>query len=285
MDSPTFRRATARHPHDDAPDTDADFVRLSRLPEGSEREALRARLVEQWLPMAHRLARRYGGRGEASEDLAQVAALGLVKAVRAYEPERGVPFVSYAIPTVVGEIKRHFRDRTWAVHVPRRVQELRNRVRSADRDMSTGDGRAPTVAELSAGTGLSEDDVREGQGAMQSYSSLSLDAPVSDTDATNLLVDTMGGVDDGYETVLAREAVRPYLAELPERERYILYLRFFREMTQSGIAEEIGVSQMHVSRLLSGSCRQIRERVEDARSDDEADDGAAAVPAALPAAA
>ncbi|WP_367125569.1 SigB/SigF/SigG family RNA polymerase sigma factor [Streptomyces phytohabitans] len=262
MDSLSYRRENVRHPHHDAPDTAADFERLGRLPQGAERDALQSRLVGLWLPMAQRLARRFGGRGESAEDLAQVAALGLVKAVRGYEAEHGAPFVSYAIPTVVGEIKRHFRDRTWAVHVPCRVQELRNRVRKATRELNTGDGRAPTVAALSQRTGLSEDDVREGQGAMESYSSLSLDAPVSDAALGVLLSDSLGHDDSGYDTVLAREAVRPYLVQLPEREQHILYLRFFCEMTQSRIAEEVGLSQMHISRLLAASCKHLRDQVE-----------------------
>src|SRR5690606_27025977 len=171
-------RATAKHhPHDDAPDTADAFRRLAALPEGPERDALRDEIVEAWLPMADRLAGRFRSRGENFDDLRQVAALGLVKAVDRYEPGLGNAFESYAVPTITGEIKRHFRDRMWTLHVPRRVQELRNRVRYASQDLSqTIPGRRPTVAEIAESAHLSEEDVRTGQDALDSFSELSYDA-------------------------------------------------------------------------------------------------------------
>ncbi|XUL85976.1 SigB/SigF/SigG family RNA polymerase sigma factor [Streptomyces galilaeus] len=258
MDTVTRRR----RPHDDAPRTAAAFARFSHLPDGPERDALRDELVRAWLPMADRIAGRYRGKGEPVEDLRQVAALGLVKAVDGYDPDRGHAFESYAVPTVTGEIKRHFRDHMWALHVPRRIQELRNRVRVALQELSaTGAERRPGIAEIAAYTQLSEEDVRAGLEALDSYAALSLDAESPGEDATVSLADLLGEWDAGFDLVVDREAVKPALRTLPERERTILYLRFFRGMTQSRIAEQLGVSQMHVSRLISNSCATVRKKV------------------------
>ncbi|MET7271761.1 RNA polymerase sigma factor SigF [Streptomyces flaveolus] len=255
-------RAGAIHPHDDAPDTADAFRRLTTLPEGPERDAVRARIVEAWLPMAERLAGRFRSRGESFEDLRQVAALGLVKAVDRYDPARGSAFESYAVPTVTGEIKRHFRDHTWTLHVPRRVQELRNRVRFAAQDLArTTPGRRPTVAEIAEHADLSEEEVREGMEALESFTALSLDAEVPGSDDGCSLVDGLGAPDPALDTVVDREAVKERLAALPERERAILYMRFFDDMTQSRIAEQLGISQMHVSRLISRCCDRVREQV------------------------
>ncbi|MFF1640436.1 RNA polymerase sigma factor SigF [Streptomyces sp. NPDC058246] len=252
---------TKQHPHDDAPDTADAFARLSALPVGPERQALRDEIVRSWLPMAERIASRFRGRGESIEDLSQVAALGLVKAVDRYDPARGNAFESYAIPTITGEIKRHFRDHMWILHVPRRVQDLRNRVRAALRELSqTIPGRRPTVAEIAACAHLSEDDVRTALEALDSFAALSLDAELPGSDDGYALADALGELDAGFDLVVDREAVKPLLSALPERERTILYLRFFRGMTQSCIAEQLGVSQMHVSRLISNSCAMVREQ-------------------------
>ncbi|MEU0852843.1 RNA polymerase sigma factor SigF [Streptomyces flaveolus] len=255
-------RAGAIHPHDDAPDTADAFRRLTTLPEGPERDAVRARIVEAWLPMAERLAGRFRSRGESFEDRRQVAALGLVKAVDRYDPAHGSAFESYAVPTVTGEIKRHFRDHTWTLHVPRRVQELRNRVRFAAQDLArTTPGRRPTVAEIAEHADLSEEEVREGMEALESFTALSLDAEVPGSDDGYSLVDGLGAPDPALDTVVDREAVKERLAALPERERAILYMRFFDDMTQSRIAEQLGISQMHVSRLISRCCDRVREQV------------------------
>ncbi|WP_328685790.1 SigB/SigF/SigG family RNA polymerase sigma factor [Streptomyces sp. NBC_00343] len=260
MDTVTVTRK--RHPHDDAPRTAAAFNRLSHLPAGPERVALRDELVRVWLPMSERIAGRYRGKGEPYEDLRQVAALGLVKAVDGYDPDRGHAFESYAVPTVTGEIKRHFRDHMWALHVPRRVQELRNKVRVALRDLAaTGPDRRPSVAEIAECAQLSEEDVQAGLEALDSFTTLSLDAETPGEDAGMTLVGLLGEWDAGFDLVVDREAVKPALRTLPERERVILYLRFFRGMTQSCIAEQLGVSQMHVSRLITTSCATVRERV------------------------
>ncbi|MFR9757799.1 SigB/SigF/SigG family RNA polymerase sigma factor [Streptomyces sp. TR06-5] len=254
--------------HDDTPDTDADFRRMHALPEGPERDAVRDRIVTAWMPVAHRLARRFRNRGEALEDLRQVADLGLFKAVTRYDPERGHAFESFAVPTVVGEIKRHFRDHMWDVHVPRRVQELRNKVRSSRRELGLAqEGRAPTVAEVAEHSGLTEEEVLTGLEALESYRTLSLDAELPGSEDGYALVDTLGDSEPGFDLVLYREAVKPELERLPERERYILYLRFFEDMTQSRIASRLGISQMHVSRLINRSCHRIHDHVEEQVSD------------------
>ncbi|MDX2592563.1 MULTISPECIES: RNA polymerase sigma factor SigF [Streptomyces] len=253
--------STRTHPHDDAPDTGETFERLALLSEGPERQMLRDELVRLWLPMAERIAVRFRGRGESLEDLYQVAALGLVKAVDHYDPGRGRAFEAYAVPTITGEIKRHFRDHMWTLHVPRRVQDLRNRVRNAAKELAqTTPGRAPTVSEIAAHTRLSEDEVRTGMEALECFSALSLDAEVAGTEGY-ALGDSLGEPDPGFDLVVDRAAVKPFLEALPERERTILYLRFFGGMTQSRIAQQLGISQMHVSRLLSGCFDRLREEL------------------------
>ncbi|MFF8926114.1 SigB/SigF/SigG family RNA polymerase sigma factor [Streptomyces longwoodensis] len=256
------RTSTRHHPHHDAPDTADRFRRLAALPPGPAREALRSELVEAWLPMADRIAGRFRDRGESLDDLRQVAALGLVKAVDRYDPDRGHAFESYAVPTVTGEIKRHFRDHLWTLHVPRRVQELRNRVRVAGQELaSTSGGQRPTVADLAAQAHLSEDDVVAGLQALDSFSALSLDAELPGSEDGYSLADALGSPDAALDTVVDREAVKPRLAALPERERAILYMRFFGDMTQSRIAEQLGISQMHVSRLISRCCGRLRDEI------------------------
>ncbi|MFD5628685.1 RNA polymerase sigma factor SigF [Streptomyces sp. NPDC127072] len=256
------RASTKRHPHNDAPDTAESFRELAALPPGSRRDALRGEIVEAWLPMAERLAGRFRNRGESAEDLRQVAALGLVKAVDRFDPELGNAFESYAVPTITGEIKRHFRDHMWSLHVPRRVQDLRNRVRFASQDLGqTITGRRPTVAELAEHTQLSEEDVRAGLEALESFTALSLDAELPGSEDGYSLSDALGSADPALDTVIDREAVKPRLRALSERERAILYMRFFDDMTQSSIAEELGISQMHVSRLISRCCDRLRNQV------------------------
>ncbi|MFF4756848.1 RNA polymerase sigma factor SigF [Streptomyces sp. NPDC002514] len=253
--------STQHHPHDDAPDTADAFRRLAELPAGRQHDTLRDEIVEAWLPMADRIAGRFSGRGETYEDLRQVAALGLVKAVDRYDPVRGKVFESYAVPTVTGEIKRHFRDHMWTLHVPRRVQELRNRVRSARQELSRSvSDHWPSVPEIAQCANLSEEEVRVGLDALDTFSVLSLDAGMPSGDGS-CLGDTLGTADTALDTVVDREGVKPRLQALPERERAILYLRFFEDMTQSQIAEQLGLSQMHVSRLLNKCFRQLREEV------------------------
>ncbi|MEU1335621.1 SigB/SigF/SigG family RNA polymerase sigma factor [Streptomyces sp. NPDC005865] len=250
---------TIRHAHDDAPDTEQAFRRLAATPVGRERDVLVEELVEAWLPMAHRIAGRFRNKGENLDDLKQVAALGLVKAIERYDPDRGA-FPSYGVPTITGELRRHFRDHSWDVHVPRRVQELRNKVRVAHQDLMNQPGHPaePGVDELAVQAGLTSDEVRDGMEALESHSSLSLDAEIGAAQDGYSLADTLGAADPGFDLIADREAARGGLEKLPERERTILYLRFFEDMSQSRIAEEIGVSQMHISRLITRSCEQVR---------------------------
>ncbi|GGV82015.1 RNA polymerase sigma factor [Streptomyces griseoloalbus] len=251
--------AAHRRRHDDAPDTAVFFTRLASLDDGPERDAVRDELVTAWLPMAHRIAGRFRDRGESVEDLRQVAALGLVKAIDRFDPSRGA-FESYAVPTITGEVKRHFRDRMWALRVPRRVQELRNKVRVARRELTQNPGSPePSVADIAAHTGLTEEEVGAGMEALESFSTLSLDAELSSDDDGYSLADTLGAADSAYDVVVDRESAKEGLRRLPERERAILYMRFFEDMTQSRIADRLGISQMHVSRLISRSCARVRD--------------------------
>ncbi|MFI5532744.1 RNA polymerase sigma factor SigF [Kitasatospora sp. NPDC051853] len=247
-----------------APDREAAralFVRLAELPEGSpERVELRNQLVRMHIPLVEHLARRFRNRGEPLDDLTQVATIGLIKSVDRFDHERGVEFSTYATPTIVGEIKRHFRDKGWAVRVPRRLQELRLSLTTATSELSQRHGRSPTVHELAEHLGISEEDVLEGLESANAYSTLSLDVPDSD-DESPAVADTLGATDEALEGVEYRESLKPLLAQLPPREQKILVLRFFRNMTQSQIAAEVGISQMHVSRLLARTLAQLREKL------------------------
>ena len=257
--SGTRPAADGKREHDDAPETAGAFARLAVLDEGPERDAVRDELATAWLPMAHRIAGKFRDRGESIDDLRQVAALGLVKAIDRFDPERGA-FESYAVPTITGEIKRHFRDRMWALRVPRRVQDLRNKVRVARRELIQNPGSGePTVAEIAAQAEITEEEVATGMEALESFSTLSLDAELSSGDDGHSLADRLGAPDSSYDVVVDREAAKEGLRRLPERERAILYMRFFEDMTQNRIADRLGISQMHVSRLISRSCARIRD--------------------------
>ena len=236
------------------------FERLTTLPEGQpERQRVRDALVEQHLPLVEHLARRFRNRGEPYDDLVQVATIGLIKSVDRFDLDRGVEFSTYATPTIVGEIKRHFRDKGWAVRVPRRLQELRLSLTSATAELSQTLGRAPTVGELATFLRLSDEEVLEGLESANAYSTLSLDAGDSSDDEQMAVADTLGVEDEGLQGVEYRESLKPMLEQLPPREKKILLLRFFKNMTQSEIAVEVGISQMHVSRLLARTLAQLRD--------------------------
>jgi RNA polymerase sigma-B factor len=236
------------------------LLALSKLPEDDPRRTpLRDALVEGHLPLVEYLARRFAGRGEPLDDLVQVATIGLIKAIDRFDPERGVEFSTYATPTIAGEVKRHFRDKGWAVRVPRRLQELKLALTRASADLTQKLGRAPTVAELAKHLGLSDEDILEGLESAHAYSTVSLDAPDSDEDDGPAVADSLGMIDDALEGVEYRESLKPLLEALPPREKRILVLRFFGNMTQSQIATELGISQMHVSRLLARTLAQLRE--------------------------
>jgi RNA polymerase sigma-B factor len=244
----------------DRNDARALFLRLAELAADSpERAILRDRLVEMHLPLVEHLARRFRNRGEPLDDLIQVATIGLIKSVDRFDTERGVEFSTYATPTIVGEIKRHFRDRGWAVRVPRRLQELRLQLTTATGELSQEQGRAPTVGELAARLKISEEEVLEGLESANAYSTLSLDVPEQGEDEAPAVVDSLGSEDEALEGVEYRESLKPLLERLPAREKKILLLRFFGNMTQSQIAAELGISQMHVSRLLARTLAQLRE--------------------------
>jgi len=241
------------------------FARMAELPESDpERARLRDALVEIHLPLAEHLARRFGHRGEPHDDLVQVANIGLIKAVDRFEVARGLEFSTYATPTIVGEVKRHFRDKTWAIRVPRRLQELRLAMSTATADLAQKLGRSPTVAELAERLGVGEDDVIEALEAGGAYSTVPLDGGDDEDSPGPSLGDTLGVEEGAFETVENIASLKPLLADLPPRERRILVLRFFEGRTQSEIAAELGISQMHVSRLLSRSLGSLRDQLQPA---------------------
>jgi len=236
------------------------FVRLHELPEGDpERQRIRDQLVEMHLPLVEYLARRFRNRGEWLDDLIQVATIGLIKSIDRFDLERGVEFSTYATPTIVGEIKRHFRDKGWAVRVPRRLQELKLSLTKAISELAQRNGRAPTVGELAGHLQMTEEEVLEGLESANAYSTVSLDAPDSGDEDAPAVADSLGIIDEALEGVEYRESLKPLLEKLPPREKKILLLRFFGNMTQSQIATELGISQMHVSRLLARTLTQLRE--------------------------
>jgi RNA polymerase sigma-B factor len=217
-------------------------------------------LIHRFLPLAQRLARRYYGGGEPLEDLYQVACMGLVKAVDRYDDSRGVSFSSYAVPTITGELKRHFRDNAWAVHVPRGLRERALEVHKQSRDITEGTGRTPRTSELATRLGIDEAQVNEALRAYTAFDAVSLDAPVGhgDDSEPQLRLDTVGRLDDGYELTDDRLTIAEAVRRLPAQERLVLQMRFGEERTQSDIAERIGVSQMQVSRIL----RRTLDRLE-----------------------
>ncbi|GAA1669817.1 SigB/SigF/SigG family RNA polymerase sigma factor [Glycomyces endophyticus] len=236
------------------------FRELASLDEGDPRRAhVRERLVTGHLPLAEHIAQRFSGKGIAKDDLVQVASVGLIHAVDRFDPGLGTDFLSYAVPTVMGEVRRHFRDTSWPMRVPRRLQELRISLNRAGAELSQRLGRPPTDAETAAHLGITEAEVLEGLEARQAYRAVSLDeAPFADDDRTTL-ADAVGGEDTALGLVDDHESLVPLIQELPEREQRILALRYFGDMTQTQIAEAVGISQMHVSRLLHRTLDELRE--------------------------
>lgn len=265
--------AEAIEPDDDSPDADpstrahqrAETLRkfhLLRLaePASAEHAALREELIADHMNYARYVAARFSAPPGSAEDLAQVAYLALVKAVDNYDPDYGVAFIGYVTPMITGEIKRYFRDSTWDVHVPRRMQELSLALRGATEDLAHELGRSPTVEELAERLQASVEEVVEAVDAANAYSAASLDRPVDNGEEHGVALGEFVGVEDaGFDGVIDRTALKPLLAKLPERDKRILMMRFFRGMTQSQIAEEIGVSQMQVSRLLTRILGELRE--------------------------
>jgi RNA polymerase sigma-B factor len=226
----------------------------------------RERLIEMHLPLVRALARRYAGRSEQLEDLVQVGSIGLIKAIDRFDVERGVELTTYAIPTIIGELKRHFRDKGWSVHVPRRLKELSLQLTQLVETLSGKLGRSPTVAELAAAAGVEEEEVIEALEIGQAYSALSLSSTPGDEDSDLDPLGSLGTVEAGYETSEDRTLLLPGFRALDERERKIMHLRFYGGLTQSEIAAEVGISQMHVSRLIRRSLDKMREEIGSRRS-------------------
>ncbi|MFI8370520.1 RNA polymerase sigma factor SigF [Streptomyces sp. NPDC085466] len=238
------------------------FARLAELEEGTHEYAyVRNTLVELNLALVRFAAARFGTRSEPMEDIVQVGTIGLIKAIDRFELARGVEFPTFAMPTIIGEIKRFFRDTSWSVHVPRRLQELRLDLARAGDALSQRLDRAPTVAELAAELGISHDEVVEGMAASNAYTAASLDAQTEDDDHgqnETTLADRLGYEDHGLTGIEYIASLKPMIASLPERERLILSLRFVTGLTQSEIGAELGISQMHVSRLLARTLARLR---------------------------
>ncbi len=236
------------------------FARLDALEEGTHEYAyVRNTLVELNLALVKFAASRFRSRSEPMEDIIQVGTIGLIKAIDRFELSRGVEFPTFAMPTIVGEIKRFFRDTSWSVRVPRRLQELRLDLAKAGDELSQRFDRAPTVGELAEELDLSRDEVVEGMAASNAYTASSLDAQPEEDDGEGALADRIGYEDHGIEGIEYVESLKPMIASLPPRERRILSLRFVAGMTQSEIGEELGISQMHVSRLLSRTLGRLRK--------------------------
>jgi RNA polymerase sigma-B factor len=227
-----------------------------------EREA-RDELISRFLPLARKLARRYAQSSEPYEDLVQVASLGLVKAVERFDPSRGFAFSSFAVPTIVGELKRYFRDTAWALHVDRGAQERSRRISDAQQTLSSRSGRIPTVAELAQYLELSQEEILDGLQTAEAYGTVSLDAPmVGEDDEESSRMETIGSEDARLLLVDDQATVFAAARGLPSQEREILYLRFGEDLTQSEIADRVGVSQMQVSRVLRRSLQRLRDLTE-----------------------
>ncbi|MEU3274203.1 SigB/SigF/SigG family RNA polymerase sigma factor [Saccharomonospora sp. NPDC006951] len=239
------------------------FKELSAYPpDGKDFARLRDEIITRCLPLAEHIARRFTGRGEPKDDLLQVARLGLLNAIDRFDPHRGTEFVAFAVPTIMGEVRRHFRDSSWAVRVPRRLKELHLAISQASGQLAQQLGRAPTPSELAGQLGLTDSEVWEGLLAGNAYHSVSMDAAYDDS-GTLPLAETVGSEDAELENVEYHQSLRPLLAALPERERRVLMLRFYGNLTQTQIADRIGVSQMHVSRLLAKTLSYLRAELSD----------------------
>jgi RNA polymerase sigma-B factor len=257
-------RATTRDPRPTARDEQrAATMKVLRYmstlaPDDPERIRLRDEVVEDHMPYARHLAHRYARSGVSEDDFRQVAYLGLVKAVDNFDPGYGTGFLGYATPMIVGEIKRHFRDTTWSVHVPRRMQELSGSLRKAVETMTSELGREPTVPELAERLEATEEEIIQAIEASEAYTTASLDHPVGDDSDGAPLGELLGDRDPAFDLMIDRQVLKGLVAKLGERDKRILLMRYFRGMTQSEIGEELGVSQMQVSRLLTRILGELR---------------------------
>ena len=243
------------------PQEKADRELLRRYHERGDLEA-RERLIEQYLPLVRSLARRYSYRGEQLEDLVQVGCIGLIKAIDRFDIDRGVEITTYATPNIIGEIKRHFRDKGWSVRVPRGLQELNVRLSRLIEELTVQLERSPTIPELAKAADVEEEEVLEAHESGRAYSSLSLSAGGGQDDDGDLdPLESIGTEEHAYEVSEDRAVLAPGFRVLDDRERKILHLRFFKGLTQSQIAQQVGISQMHVSRLIRRSLEKIREEI------------------------
>jgi RNA polymerase sigma-B factor len=238
-----------------------DKVLLRRYHEQGDLQA-REQLIEQYMSLVRSLARRYSYRGEQLDDLVQIGAIGLIKAIDRFDLSRGVELTTYATPNIIGEIKRHFRDRGWAVRVPRGLQELNVRLSKLVEQLTVQLSRSPTIAELAKAAGVEEEEVLEALESGRAYSSLSLSQGGGQEDGEELdPLETLGEIEHQYEVSEDRALLEPGFRVLDDRERMILHLRFFEGLTQSQIAQQVGISQMHVSRLIRRALEKIREEI------------------------
>jgi RNA polymerase sigma-B factor len=243
------------------PSAKSDRELLRRYHEHGDLEA-RERLIEQYLPLVRSLARRYSYRGEQLDDLVQVGCIGLIKAIDRFDVERGVELTTYATPNIIGEIKRHFRDKGWSVRVPRGLQELNVRLSRLIEELTVRLERSPTIAELAKAADVDEEEVLEALETGQAYATLSLSAPTGGEESDDLdPLESLGELEHEYEVSEDRAVLAPGLRVLDDRERRILQLRFFEGLTQSQIAQQVGISQMHVSRLIRRSLEKIRDEI------------------------
>lgn len=262
MSITTSHRAVGPNTSTNTDDHDGESVedRLAAAQEASpaEREEILSEVIVSQLPLARSIAARYRDRGESLDDLVQVASMALVMATQRYRPGQGVSFSAFAVPTITGELRRYFRDHGWAIRPPRRIQELRPRLRAATEELTQERHRPPSAAELAEHLDVPVDDVLETQAATGSYHHLSLDTPTHADEGAAPLADSVGAADERLDRVLERVSVRPLLSAISSRDRKVLALRYFDDCTQQQIADQIGVTQMQVSRLLSQSLSTLR---------------------------
>jgi RNA polymerase sigma-B factor len=265
----TDRGAEVSEPRNEYADV-RDMFRLLETLDADSAAYRRQRdaIIERTLPLAKHIAYRFKCRGEAESDLTQVACVGLINAVDRFDPDNGADFLAFAVPTIMGEVRRHFRDFAWAVKVPRRLKELHLQLTKAREELTQQLDRAPTASEIANHMGIDRESVIEATIASENYSTMSIDAQVGGNGERPVINETLGEIDAGYENVLNIETARPLIAALPAREQTVIRLRFFEEMSQTQIAQRMGYSQMHISRLLAGALDTLRDQI--LRADTEA---------------
>ncbi|MEU0542674.1 SigB/SigF/SigG family RNA polymerase sigma factor [Nocardia sp. NPDC005978] len=260
---PTSSSASRRHGSNSYDDIEPLLLELANsAADTAEHTRLRAEILRRCLPLADHIARRYSGRGQYHDDLFQVASLGLIGSVDRYDPHRGTPFLAFAIPTMMGEVRRHFRDQSWALRVPRRTKEIQGRLGSAIEELSQRNARTPTAVEIAMELGVDLLEVTQAMIAANAYSCDSLESGFDENEDrhTASVADALGEIDSGYQLTDESLSVGPLLDRLPARDRHVLHLRFYRGMTQLEIAGTLGVSQMQVSRILSRTLTDLRHQ-------------------------